>query len=77
MFNKEMMIKSVEALGCVVTECPDASGIRYEGSGHKVDIYEAGMVHHKPNGTRKYYYSDASTARIRAALIKSLAYYPA
>lgn len=77
MFNKEVMVKAVESLGFVFAGPADGSGVRYEVGGHVVDIYDAGMVHHKPNGSRKYYYSDASVPRIRAALSKSLAYYSA
>lgn len=75
MFNKEVMINAVVALGFTYSGKADSTGVRYEGNGHAVDIYNEGMVHHKPNGQRKFYYSDASTARIRAALVKSLAYY--
>ena len=75
MFNKEQMITAVEALGFTFAGSVDSTGSRYEFGGHAVDIYESGMVHHKPNGTRKYYYDDASVARIRSAMVKSLAYY--
>ena len=75
MFNKEQMITAVEALGFTYIGSVDYTGVRYGFDGQVVDIFESGMVHHKPNGTRKYYYSDASVPRIRAALVKSLAYY--
>lgn len=75
MFNKEQMIIAVEALGFTYIGSVEYTGARYGFNGHVADIFESGMVHHKPNGTRKYYYSDASVPRIRAALVKSLASY--
>ena len=75
MFNKEIMINAVVALGFTYSGKADSTGVCYEGSGHVVNIFNEGMVHIKPNGQRKFYYSDASPARIRAALVKSLAYY--
>ena len=75
MFNKQIMINVAEALGFTYSGEVDSTGVRYEGNDHAVDIYNEGMVHHKPNGQKKFYYSDDSTARIRAALVKSIAYY--
>lgn len=75
MFNKEIMINAVKALGFEYVGTVDSTGVRFSNGEHEALIYDAGMVHCKPNGTNKVYYSDASTARIRAALIKSLAYY--
>lgn len=75
MFNKDTMIKAVEGLGFTFAGRTDETGVIYSAFGHSVLIYDAGMVHCKPNGTNKVYYSEASTARIRAAMLKSLAYY--
>ena len=75
MFNKEIMINAVVSLGFSYAGRTSDGGSKYSNGGHAVLIYDGGMVHCKPNGTNKVYYSEASTARIRAALVKSLAYY--
>jgi len=75
MFNKEAMISAVEAMGFKYSGHFNDGGVVYSVPGHSVLIYERGMVHHKPNGQKKFYYSDASVARIRSALVKSLASY--
>lgn len=77
MFNKEIMINAVKALGFEYAGRVDETGVKFCNGSHEALIYDAGMVHCKPNGTNKVYYADASPARIRAALIKSLAYYKA
>ena len=74
MYNKNLMVSVLEALGFQYSGY-ELRGDKYILADHVVVLHSDSCVHFKPNGTRKWYYSDASTARIRSALVKSIEFY--